>query len=266
MQPSSRSFASGFACLLLHVSLSQSACVPVSASQFLPGFLPPSVSACLSLSLSVCVHYFLCPVCLLPGTTITLQCISAHYLLCFFLGTTSTLRSISAHYFLCHLCFFLGTTNTLQSICDHYFLCSMCLLPGTTHTLRSVRDHYFVCPLCHLLGTTIKTFTTNLYYRKYNENQYHVYISLTLTSAQLVFYASSHSLACQAACVSYMAAPLLFYPAYLPAPKPAFPYLLTLFHASAYVLACPCLPLLGAFTCKILHKCLCLLARLCFFA
>jgi hypothetical protein len=49
---------------------------------------------------------------------------------------------------------------------------------------------------CFLPGTTLKPSTTNLYYRKHNQNQYHVYISLTLTSAQLVFYASPQALVC----------------------------------------------------------------------
>jgi hypothetical protein len=52
-----------------------------------------------------------------------------------------------------------------------------------------------------------------------------------------------------------MALPMLLYPAYLPASKPAFPCLLTmLFHASAYLLARPCLPLPSwLVVCRCLH-------------
>jgi hypothetical protein len=43
---------------------------------------------------------------------------------------------------------------------------------------------------------SLKPFTTNVSYRKHNRNQYHVYTPLTLTSAKVVFYASSQALAC----------------------------------------------------------------------
>jgi hypothetical protein len=133
-----------------------------------------------------------------------------------------------------------------------------------------------------------KHFTTNLYNRKHNPNEYHVYVSLTLTSAPLVFYASSQALACLPVCLLPASAawlsrcfctPLTGQPSSLPFPAsllrcfmplPASPchYLAVSLHFPA-CLCLPtsaCLPLpscLVVFNCKILHRCLCLPACFC---
>jgi hypothetical protein len=139
-------------------------------------------------------HYLLCPVCFLPGTTITLQsmlttyyavCVSCHALplhssLCSILTLTCVLlprhyhyTAICAHYLLCTVCFLPGTTIILHSLLPTYYAvcvscqalpldCILCSLL-TMHSVFQPRHyhytpvcaHYLLCTVCFLPGTTI---------------------------------------------------------------------------------------------------------------
>jgi hypothetical protein len=119
-------------------------------------------------------------------------------------------------------------------------VCSLCFFLGTTSTWWSIRVHYFLCPVYFLPGTTNKTFHYQSILQEGKSKPVSKPSSLTLTSTQLVFSASSQGLAClpacQAACVSCMAVPLAFLPC-LPASVQA-----CLSLPSYYVVSCLCLP------------------------